>query len=110
MTSVVSRSCEYHTDDRTIRLISIPNLGEDIWRSSGASHLSSFSPNLTRGLAPIYDTPMPRWHHAFTNNKTSPGFEPKPYGTAVSGPNHYTGWATRGKLKYRTERVISVVL
>ncbi|GFU74575.1 hypothetical protein TNCV_5138961 [Trichonephila clavipes] len=25
---------------------------------------------------------------------TSPGFEPSPYGIAVSVANHYTGWAT----------------
>ncbi|GFT12920.1 hypothetical protein TNCV_5096071 [Trichonephila clavipes] len=26
---------------------------------------------------------------------SSPGFEPRPYGTAVSFANFYTGWATR---------------
>ncbi|GFT34270.1 uncharacterized protein TNCV_1557611 [Trichonephila clavipes] len=37
---------------------------------------------------------------------SSPGFEPSPYGTAVSVANHYTGWATMTvyqKVKVKTQ-------
>ncbi|GFW45239.1 hypothetical protein TNCV_4733471 [Trichonephila clavipes] len=30
----------------------------------------------------------------------SPGFEPMPYGTAVSVTNHYTGWAVINELSF----------
>ncbi|GFT40090.1 hypothetical protein TNCV_2171071 [Trichonephila clavipes] len=39
---------------------------------------------------------------------SSPGFEPSPYGTAVSVANHYTGWATRYHLVIDLEVLVTV--
>ncbi|GFV10871.1 hypothetical protein TNCV_4706381 [Trichonephila clavipes] len=36
----------------------------------------------------------------FLTPKSSPGFEPKPYGTAFSVDNHYTGWVTSGSVSF----------
>ncbi|GFX56690.1 hypothetical protein TNCV_494381 [Trichonephila clavipes] len=63
---------------------------------SGASHLSSHSTNFMRGHAapPLFRVPPCR--NGTTHSQismSSPGFEPRPSGTAVSVANHYTGWA-----------------
>ncbi|GFY27885.1 hypothetical protein TNCV_243501 [Trichonephila clavipes] len=60
-----------------------------------ASHLSSTSTNLTRGLAAHRLFRGPPCHKGTLHLQTpmpSLGFEPRPYGTAVSIINHYTGW------------------
>ncbi|GFT23509.1 CCHC-type domain-containing protein [Trichonephila clavipes] len=62
----------------------------------GASHLSSSATKLTRGLAAQRLFRIPQFRKGTTHLKasiSSPGFEPRPYGTAVSFANHYTGWA-----------------
>ncbi|GFS61213.1 hypothetical protein TNCV_3104721 [Trichonephila clavipes] len=67
------------------------------WRWSEASHLSSPSNNLTRGLQARRLFRVPPCHQGTIHSQTSmssPGFEPRPYGTAVRVANHYTGWAT----------------
>ncbi|GFX45867.1 hypothetical protein TNCV_3607281 [Trichonephila clavipes] len=60
---------------------------------------SSLSPfiNLARGLAARRRFIVPPCHAGTIHLQTSmfsPGFEPSPYGTAVSVANRYTGWAT----------------
>ncbi|GFW22511.1 hypothetical protein TNCV_2170451 [Trichonephila clavipes] len=66
--------------------------GEQPWGWSGASHLSSPSTNLTRGLSArrLFKVPPCREGTSIS----SLGFEPSPNGTAVSVANLYTGWAT----------------
>ncbi|GFX71935.1 hypothetical protein TNCV_1443581 [Trichonephila clavipes] len=68
---------------------------------SRASHLSSFPPNLTRGLAArrLFKAPPCRegTKHLQTS-MSSMGFEPRPKGTEVSVANHCTGWATYSPL------------
>ncbi|GFU24009.1 hypothetical protein TNCV_3332221 [Trichonephila clavipes] len=55
--------------------------------------------NLTRGLAARRLFRVPPCREGTIHLQTSPsslGFEPSPYGTAVSVANHYTGRATFG--------------
>ncbi|GFS73101.1 hypothetical protein TNCV_686791 [Trichonephila clavipes] len=95
-TPVVNRSIEHHTGDSTIYLGSNPIL-RDPGGVSGASHLSSPSINLTRGLATRWlfrVLPCRKGTLHLRTSLPSPGFEHRPYGTAVSVTNHYTGWAT----------------
>ncbi|GFW15171.1 hypothetical protein TNCV_173181 [Trichonephila clavipes] len=97
VTPVVSRSFEHHIGDSTIWLGFTPILRDDIWGRSWASHLSSPSTNLTRGLAVRRLLIVPPHREGTIHLQTSvpsPGFEPRPYATAVSVANHYTGWAT----------------
>ncbi|GFV83388.1 reverse transcriptase domain-containing protein [Trichonephila clavipes] len=78
-----------------ICLVSTPILREDTWSWSGASHLSS--PNLTRGLAARWlfrVSPCREGTIYLQTSMSSPGFKPRPYGTAVGAANRYTGWAT----------------
>ncbi|GFT91281.1 hypothetical protein TNCV_2168691 [Trichonephila clavipes] len=65
---------------------------------SGASHLSSSSTNLMRELVARRLFRVPTCHKGTFQLQTpmsSPGFEPRPYGTAISITNQYTGWAAR---------------
>ncbi|GFW72377.1 uncharacterized protein TNCV_704141 [Trichonephila clavipes] len=78
--------------------------------------LARFHPNfegghlgVVRGLPPLYpfhqpqertcsstailSTPCRKGTIHLQTSMSSPGFEPSPYGTAVSIANHYTGWA-----------------
>ncbi|GFT11237.1 hypothetical protein TNCV_1143751 [Trichonephila clavipes] len=100
MTPVVSRSFEHHTGGSTIWLDSAQFRGRTLWGWSEASRLSSPSINLTRGIAArrLFRVPSCRAGtiHLQTS-MSSPGFEPSPYGTAVSVANHYTGWTTQTK-------------
>ncbi|GFW58094.1 hypothetical protein TNCV_2742401 [Trichonephila clavipes] len=60
----------------------------------GASQLSSPSTNYTRGLAVrrLLSVPPSRKDTIYLQTSlSSPGFEPSPYGIAVSVANHYTG-------------------
>ncbi|GFU60266.1 histone-lysine N-methyltransferase SETMAR [Trichonephila clavipes] len=63
----------------------------------GTSNLSFPSTNRARGLAArrLFRVPPCRKDtihlHTYTS-MPSPGFEPRPYDTAVSVTNHYTGW------------------
>ncbi|GFV02397.1 uncharacterized protein TNCV_1023251 [Trichonephila clavipes] len=71
--------------------------GRKPWGWSGASHLSSPSINHTRGLAARRLFRVPPCRKGTIHLQTSmssPGFEPSPYGIAVSVANHHTGWAT----------------
>ncbi|GFS95111.1 hypothetical protein TNCV_2704661 [Trichonephila clavipes] len=64
---------------------------------SEAFHLSSPSTNLTSGLAARRLFRVPPCCAGTIHLQTSMSsleFEPRPYGTAVSVANHYTGWAT----------------
>ncbi|GFX80110.1 hypothetical protein TNCV_2107561 [Trichonephila clavipes] len=59
-----------------------------------ASHLFSPSTNLTRGLAARWLFEVPSCREGTIHLQTSmssPGFEPRPNGTAVSVANHCTG-------------------
>ncbi|GFV14459.1 hypothetical protein TNCV_165861 [Trichonephila clavipes] len=59
------------------------------------------STNHTRGLAArrlISVLPCRKGTIHLQTSMSSPGFEPSPYGTAVSVANHYTGWATDREL------------
>ncbi|GFU62000.1 hypothetical protein TNCV_4022821 [Trichonephila clavipes] len=61
-----------------------------------ASQLSLLSTNLTRGLAARRIFKVPPCREGTIHLQTSlssPGFKQSPNGTAVSVPNHYTGWA-----------------
>ncbi|GFX49907.1 hypothetical protein TNCV_1031581 [Trichonephila clavipes] len=81
----------------TVRFFSVPGRGRKLWDWPGASHLSSPSTNHTRGLAArwIFRVPPCRKYTIhFQISMSSAGFEPSPYGTAVSFANHYSGWAT----------------
>ncbi|GFV50326.1 hypothetical protein TNCV_622341 [Trichonephila clavipes] len=63
----------------------------------GASHLSSPSIYQTRGLAARWlfrVAPGLNGTKQLQTSMSSLGFEPSPYGTAVSVANLYTGWAT----------------
>ncbi|GFU00745.1 hypothetical protein TNCV_4818991 [Trichonephila clavipes] len=63
----------------------------------GAYHLSSPSTNLMRGLEARRLFRVPPCREGTIHLQTSmpsPGFEARPYGTAISVANHYTGWAT----------------
>ncbi|GFV25930.1 hypothetical protein TNCV_2920411 [Trichonephila clavipes] len=91
---VVSRSFEHRTGDNMIWLVSPSVLRENTLGWTWASHLSSPSTNLTRGLASrrLFIVTLCREGtiHLQTS-MPSPGFEPKPYNTAISVTNHYTG-------------------
>ncbi|GFW12339.1 hypothetical protein TNCV_815941 [Trichonephila clavipes] len=81
---------------------------ENTWEWSGASHLSAPSTNHTRGLAArrLFIVPPCREDTIHLQTSiSSPGFEPRPNGTAVSAANHYTGWATH---LYETESLNSI--
>ncbi|GFT14434.1 hypothetical protein TNCV_4004101 [Trichonephila clavipes] len=83
----------------TVRFCSVPPhfRGRTPWAWSGASHLSSPSTNHTRGLAArrLFRVPPCRKDTIHLQiSMSSPGFEPSPYGIAVSVANHHTGWAT----------------
>ncbi|GFS55549.1 hypothetical protein TNCV_1627701 [Trichonephila clavipes] len=69
------------------------------YRVVRAFHVSSPSTNLTRGLETqrLFRVPPRREGtiHLQTSIPSS-GFEPRPYGTAVSVINHETGWAVGG--------------
>ncbi|GFU54716.1 hypothetical protein TNCV_1037631 [Trichonephila clavipes] len=94
MSPVVSRSF----GDRTISLGLAPILKAITLGVVRAFHLSSSSStNLTRGLAAQRLFKAPSCHEGTIHVETymsSPGFEPRPNGTAVSVANHYTGWAS----------------
>ncbi|GFU41096.1 DDE_3 domain-containing protein [Trichonephila clavipes] len=85
--------CESFTQV-TVRFCSVPPQfrGRKPWGWLGASHLSSPSANHTRGLAARWlcrIPPMPQTHYTFfQTSMSSPGFEPSPYGIAVSVANH----------------------
>ncbi|GFW43584.1 hypothetical protein TNCV_4769361 [Trichonephila clavipes] len=90
---VVNRIFEHHTGDSTIWLVSTPILKEDTWDG----HLSIPSTNPTRGLAARRLFRVPPCREGTIHLQTSmssPGFKPSPNGTAVSIPNHSTGWVT----------------
>ncbi|GFV23563.1 uncharacterized protein TNCV_1906911 [Trichonephila clavipes] len=80
-----------------------PNFeGENPGEELGDSHLSSSATNLTRGHAARRLLRVRPCHEDTIHLQTSmssPGFEPRPYGTAVSVANHCTGWATRKVVK-----------
>ncbi|GFY25500.1 hypothetical protein TNCV_2486201 [Trichonephila clavipes] len=62
----------------------------------GATHLSSTSTNLTRGLVAQRLFKLPPYREGTIHLQTSIpslGFEPRSDGTADSVANHYTGWA-----------------
>ncbi|GFX09743.1 hypothetical protein TNCV_653421 [Trichonephila clavipes] len=64
---------------------------------SGASHFPSPAANLTRRLVARRLFRVPPCHEGTMHLQTSmssPVFEPRPYGTAISVVNHYTGKAT----------------
>ncbi|GFX62425.1 hypothetical protein TNCV_1381501 [Trichonephila clavipes] len=65
--------------------------GRKPWGWSGASHLYSTSTNHTRGLAARRLFRVPPYRKGTIHLQTSmssPGFEPSPYGIAVSVANH----------------------
>ncbi|GFW43829.1 hypothetical protein TNCV_2854621 [Trichonephila clavipes] len=64
------------------------------WGWSGASHLSSSSTNLTRGLVAQLLFKVPPCREVTIHSQISmpsPGFEPSPICSALSVANHYTG-------------------
>ncbi|GFX01261.1 hypothetical protein TNCV_4582271 [Trichonephila clavipes] len=69
--SVVSHSFEHTTVDSTI------------WLGSTSVQLTT--------------SPCHKGSIHLQTSMPSPGFEPRPYGIAVSVTNHYTGWAARIK-------------
>ncbi|GFT58780.1 hypothetical protein TNCV_4237361 [Trichonephila clavipes] len=78
---VVSYSFEHHAGGSTIWLGSNPILRENIWRWSKASHLSSPSTYLTRGLAARWLFRVPQCRKGNIHLQTSMlslGFEPRP--------------------------------
>ncbi|GFX35466.1 hypothetical protein TNCV_102731 [Trichonephila clavipes] len=93
VTPVVSRS-SLSIMQVTVRVGSFPpHFGG--W--SGVSHLSSPSTNHARGLAARRLFRVPPCREGTIHLQTpmsSPGFESRSYGIAVSVANHYTGWAT----------------
>ncbi|GFU55147.1 hypothetical protein TNCV_426511 [Trichonephila clavipes] len=83
----------------TVRFCSVPPQfrGRKPRRWPGDSHLSSPFTNHTRGLATrrLFRVPPCRKDTIHLQTSiSSPGFEPSPYGIAVSVANHYTSWAT----------------
>ncbi|GFX42055.1 hypothetical protein TNCV_2134701 [Trichonephila clavipes] len=77
--------------DNTIWIGSTPISRENIRRWSGASHLSSPSTNLTRGLAARWLFRVLPCHKDTIHLQTSIiylGFEPRSYNTAVSITNY----------------------
>ncbi|GFX20074.1 hypothetical protein TNCV_1436341 [Trichonephila clavipes] len=97
VTPVIIHSYEHHTCDSTIWPASTPTLRENTVAVVRASHLSSPFTNLTRGLAARRLFSVPPCLAGTTHLQTSmpsPRIEPRPYGTAVSVANHYTGRET----------------
>ncbi|GFT12303.1 hypothetical protein TNCV_4005591 [Trichonephila clavipes] len=93
VTPVVSRIFEHHTGDSTILLVSTPVLRQDTWWWSEASPLYFPSTNLTRGLAAGRLFRVPACCEGtipLQTSMSSPRFEPRLDGTAVSDINHYT--------------------
>ncbi|GFV39900.1 hypothetical protein TNCV_1850371 [Trichonephila clavipes] len=87
---------EHHADDSTIWLSSTLILRESTLGWSGASHLSSSSTNLTRGLRArrlFRVHPCREGTVHLQASMPSPGFEHRPYFNAVSVTNPYAGWA-----------------
>ncbi|GFX95948.1 hypothetical protein TNCV_2085281 [Trichonephila clavipes] len=83
-----------------VRFCSVPLqiLRTTLWGSSGASHLSFPSTDLKRRLAARRLFRGPPCREGIIHLQTSvpsPGFEPRPHGTAVSITNHYTRWAAK---------------
>ncbi|GFX11208.1 hypothetical protein TNCV_4424671 [Trichonephila clavipes] len=92
VTPIVSRS----TIQVTVRFCSVlPQFrGRTLWGWSKASQLSSPSTNLTRGLKARRLFRVPPCRKGTIHLQTSMsslGFEPSPYGKAVSVANHCTG-------------------
>ncbi|GFT53217.1 hypothetical protein TNCV_4233141 [Trichonephila clavipes] len=83
-TPTISRSFEHRAADSMIRLDSTPTLRENFLEVFMVSHFYSLFTNLTRGLATRRLFRVPPCHKG-------PGFEPRPYSTATSVTNHYTG-------------------
>ncbi|GFU17248.1 hypothetical protein TNCV_1854701 [Trichonephila clavipes] len=83
----------------TVRFDSIPlqYFEEEYPGWSEASNLSSPSTNLTSGLAArqLFRVPLRKGTLHLQTFMYSPGLEPRPYGTAVSVTNHYTGWVVK---------------
>ncbi|GFV82499.1 hypothetical protein TNCV_3982891 [Trichonephila clavipes] len=80
-----------------------PNFeGEHPGGGSGASRLFPPSTNLTRGLATHWIFRVLPCHEGMTY-MPSPGFKPRPYGTAVIVTNHYSGWAARTNVLFKDE-------
>ncbi|GFW81741.1 hypothetical protein TNCV_2884151 [Trichonephila clavipes] len=100
----LSLAVALNTIQVTVRFSSAPPQ----FGGSGASHLSSPTTNLTRGLSACRLFKVPPCREGTMHLQTSvssPGFEPRPYGTAVSIANHYTWWATEWAMKtYRVQR------
>ncbi|GFX09817.1 hypothetical protein TNCV_654161 [Trichonephila clavipes] len=72
------------------------------WGWSGASHLSST--NLTGGFAARKLFRIPSCREGTIHLQTSmpsPGFEPRPYGTAVSVTEYHTGWAADINISFK---------
>ncbi|GFU31728.1 hypothetical protein TNCV_1176081 [Trichonephila clavipes] len=85
----------HHARDRTFLLGSTLILRESILKS-WASHFSSPSINITRGLAalPCRVLSYRKGTVRLQTYMSSPGFEPRPSSKAVGVTNPYTGWAT----------------
>ncbi|GFY02989.1 hypothetical protein TNCV_979941 [Trichonephila clavipes] len=88
----------------TVRICSVPPQfrGRTPWRWSGTSHLSSLSTHLTRGLVARRLFRVPPCRESTIHLQTSMpslGFKSRPYPTAVSVTNSYTGWMARVQLK-----------
>ncbi|GFT90500.1 hypothetical protein TNCV_4491881 [Trichonephila clavipes] len=86
---------EHHARDSTSLLGSTPILRENTLGWLRAFHLSCPSTNLTRGLAArrlFKVSPCCKGTIHLQTSMPSPGLELRPYGTAVSVTNHYTGW------------------
>ncbi|GFX38742.1 hypothetical protein TNCV_4748121 [Trichonephila clavipes] len=83
------------TPDQSEKLIVLRKRILSEYRS--AFHLSSSTTILMRGLAArqlFRVAPCRKSTIHLQTSMSSPGFEPKPNGTAVSVVNHYIGWAT----------------
>ncbi|GFW32046.1 hypothetical protein TNCV_2600721 [Trichonephila clavipes] len=95
-TPVVSLSFEHHASDTTIFLGFTPVLTENIL-------------GVVRGLPPLFPFHQPHERDSTAIRRPSchegtihlqismpsPGFEPRPYGTAISATNHCTGWVAK---------------
>ncbi|GFV60420.1 hypothetical protein TNCV_3470551 [Trichonephila clavipes] len=81
----------------TVRFFSVPPQfrGRKSWEWSGTSHHSSTNHTRERAARRLFRVPPCRKGSIhLQTSMSSPGFEPSPYGIAVSVANHYTGWAT----------------
>ncbi|GFU08379.1 hypothetical protein TNCV_4963001 [Trichonephila clavipes] len=95
-TPVVSLSREHHAGD-----------GRKPWEWSGTFNIPSPSTNHTRGLAArrlFIVPPCRKGTIHLQTSMSSPGFEPSPYGIAVSVANRYAGWATLDFVNYINEK------